>query len=231
MQLTVSKRYSHNFTVSAGYTLSKVVGDFGDETIPYTMFQDPALLWGPLDQDHRHRFTSSWVWDLPGAKLEGPAHWFIGGWQYTGVMQFQTGRPFTVYSGTDRSLDGINCSTCDRAKLTGVSIAPPDGSARNVWFNPAAFAAADLGTFGNVAKGAYYGPSLHSWDMGLFKNFRMSADMNVQFRAEIFNVFNQVNFDIPSRAVNNATTLGRIVQTDPGSGEPRIIQFGLKFVF
>jgi hypothetical protein len=59
----------------------------------------------------------------------------------------------------------------------------------------------------------------------------MSADMNVQFRAEIFNIFNQVNFDIPSRAVNNATTLGRIVQTDPGSGEPRIIQFGLKFVF
>jgi hypothetical protein len=53
----------------------------------------------------------------------------------------------------------------------------------------------------------------------------------VQFRAEFFNVFNQVNFDIPNRAVNNLSTLGRITRTDPGSGDPRIIQFGLKFVF
>ena len=50
-----------------------------------------------------------------------------------------------------------------------------------------------------MAKGAYYGPNLQSWDMGLFKNFRISKDMNVQFRAEFFNVFNQVNFDVPNR--------------------------------
>ena len=68
-----------------------------------------------------------------------------------------------------------------------------------MWFNGAAFAVNDLGTFGNAGKGAYYGPNLQTWDMGLFKNFRMGADMNVQFRAEFFNVFNQVNFDIPNR--------------------------------
>src|SRR5205823_488096 len=94
MQLTASKRYSHNFTVSGGYTLSKVVGDFagasangGGELIPYNQFQDPALVRGPLDQDHRHRLTASWVWDLPGAKMQGPAKWVIAGWQWTGVMQ------------------------------------------------------------------------------------------------------------------------------------------------
>ena len=67
-----------------------------------------------------------------------------------------------------------------------------------MWFNAAAFAVNDVGTFGDVARGAYYGPNLHSWDMGLFKNFRMGTDMNMQFRAEFFNVFNQVNFDIPN---------------------------------
>jgi hypothetical protein len=227
MQLALIKRYSHGFTISSNYTLSKVEGDFGGEIIPYTMPQDQSILWGPLDQDHRHRFTTSWVWDLPGANLEGPMKWVIGGWQWTGVMQYQTGRPFTVTSGTDNSLDGIGN---DRAKLTGQPIEPPAGSAQTVWFNAAAFAVNDLRTFGNVARGAYYGPSLHSWDMGLFKNFRIGTDSNVQFRAEFFNVFNQVNFDIPNTN-RSGGNFGVITRTDPSFGDPRILQFGLKFVF
>ena len=53
----------------------------------------------------------------------------------------------------------------------------------------------------------------------------------MQARVEFFNIFNQVNFDVPNTAVNNQATLGRITRTDPGSGDPRILQFGLKFVF
>jgi hypothetical protein len=227
MQLTLSKRYSRGYTITSNYTLSKVEGDFGDQLIPYDFPQDQSLLWGPLDQDHRHRFTTSWVVDLPGQNMEGPMKWVIGGWQWTGVMQFQTGRPYTVTSGTDNSGDGISD---DRAKLTGQPIEPPSGSPETVWFNPAAFARNDVGTFGNVGKGAFYGPSLHTWDMGLFKNFRMNTDMNVQFRAEFFNVFNQVNFDLPNRNVSGGN-FGRITRTDPSFGDPRIIQFGLKFVF
>jgi hypothetical protein len=227
MQLALIKRYSNGFTISSNYTLSKVEGDFGGELIPYNMTQDQALLWGPLDQDHRHRFTTSWVWDLPGQNMEGPMKWVIGGWQWTGVMQYQTGRPFTVTSGQDNSLDGIGN---DRAKLTGVSTAPPDGSAQTVWFNAAAFAVNDLRTFGDVGRGSLYGPSLDSWDMGLFKNFRFSTDMNVQFRAEFFNVFNNVNFDIPNTN-RSGGNFGVITRTDPSFGDPRILQFGLKFVF
>jgi len=238
MQLTLSKRYSRGFQISSTYTLSKVVGDFagerqltGGEIIPYFMYQDPALMWGPLDQDHRHRFTTSWVWDLPGQNLGGPLRWVIGGWQWSGVMQYQTGRPFTVTSGTDNSLDGIGN---DRAKLTGAdyNAVPTTPCSNCVWyFNPAAFAANDLGTFGNVGKGAYYGPSLHNWDMGVSKNFRFNSSSYVQVRVEFFNIFNQVNFDVPNTAVNNQATLGRITRTDPSSGDPRILQFGLKFVF
>jgi hypothetical protein len=67
--------------------------------------------------------------------------------------------------------------------------------------------------------------------MGLTKNFKYSNDGYAQFRVEFFNVFNQVNLDIPNRAVNNQATLGRITRTEPSSGDPRILQFGLKFVF
>jgi len=239
MQLTLAKRYSRGFQISSTYTLSKVVGDFagerqltGGEIIPYFMYQDPALMWGPLDQDHRHRFTTSWVWDLPGGqRFSGPMRWVLGGWQWSGVMQYQTGRPFTVTSGTDNSLDGIGN---DRAKLTGAdyNAIPATACSNCVWyFNPAAFATNDLGTFGNVGKGAYYGPSLHVWDMGVSKNFHFTATSYVQVRVEFFNVFNQVNLDVPNTAVNNQATLGRITRTDPNSGDPRILQFGLKVVF
>ena len=239
MQFTLTKRYSRGLQVSGNYTLSKIEGDFagerqltGGEVIPYTMPQDPAIMWGPLDQDHRHRFTTSWVWDLPGQNLSSTvARWVIGGWQWSGVMQYQTGRPFTVVSGTDNSLDGIGN---DRAKLTGAAVnAVPTTACPNcVWyFNPAAFATNDLGTFGNVGKGAYYGPRLQLWDMGLSKNFRFNGSQYVQFRVEFFNIFNTVNFDIPNNAVNNQATLGRITRTDPANPDPRILQFGLKFVF
>jgi Carboxypeptidase regulatory-like domain len=239
LQLALTKRFSRGFQVSSNYTLSKVVGDFagerqltGGELIPYFMYQDPALMWGPLDQDHRHRFTTSWVMDLPGQNLSGPIRFVLGGWQWSGVMQYQTGRPFTVTSGTDNSLDGIGN---DRAKLTGAdyNAIPATACLNCVWyFNPAAFATNDLGTFGNVGKGAYYGPSLHSWDMGLSKNFRFNAASYVQARVEFFNIFNQVNLDNPNTAVNNQATLGRITQTLAGGlGDPRILQFGLKFVF
>ena len=123
MQMALIKRYSKGFTISTNYTLSKVEGNFGDTVIPYDMPQDEALTWGPFDQDHRHRFTTSWVLDLPGANMAGPLRSVIGGWQWTGVMQFQTGRPYTVISGTDNSLDGLDG---DRAKLTGQPFEPPD---------------------------------------------------------------------------------------------------------
>jgi hypothetical protein len=227
MQLTVTRRYSRGFQISGNYTLSKVEGDFGNEVIPYFLPQDRALLWGPLDQDRRHRFTLSWVWELPGANLQGPARWVLGGWQWGAVMQYQTGRPFTITSGRDNSLDGIGN---DRAKQTGQPFAPPSGSDKTVYFNPAAFAVNDLGTFGDVGKGAYYGPSLHAWNMGLSKNFQFNDQSYVQFRAEFLNVFNQVNFDNPNTNVSGGG-FGRITRTDPDLGEPRIIQFGLRFVF
>jgi Carboxypeptidase regulatory-like domain len=239
MQLTLSKRYSHGFTVTSNYTLAKVEGNFGDEVIPYNEFtldkRDP-LVWGPLFQDRRHRFTTSWVWDLPGRDTTGPMKWLAAGWQWSGLMEFETGRPFNIVSGQDRSQRGLGNNN-DRAKLTGQPLAPPAGSDPTLWFNPAAFAVADVGTFGNVPKGFLYGPSFHSWNMGVFKNFRFNNDVNVQFRVEFFNIFNQVNFDIPgttpgdNRIAVTSANFGRITRTVPVTGDPRLVQFGLKFVF
>ena len=239
LQLTLSKRYSRGYTVTGNYTLSRVEGNFGDDVIPWNEFtldkKDP-LVWGPLTQDRTHRFTTSWVVDLPGSSLTGVKRAVLYGWQWSGLMEFESGRPFNIISGSDRSGRGLG-STTDRAKLTGQPLAPPSGSDPTLWFNPAAFAVADVGTFGDVPKGYLRGPSFHSWNMGLFRNFKFNGSMNVQFRAEFFNVFNQVNFDIPgttpgdNRIAVNSANFGKITRTVPVTGDPRLLQFGLKFLF
>lgn len=107
-----------------------------------------------------------------------------------------------------------------------------------MWFNRAAFAVNDVGTFGTIGKNSLYGPQLYSWDMGLFKNFRITERVSTQLRAEFFNIFNQTNFDAPTVSGGNnvasvtAGGFGSITRTLPGdAGEPRIVQFGLKLVF
>jgi hypothetical protein len=229
MQLTLNRRFSRGFTINTNYTLASVVGQyFGGELIPYFMEQDEALTVGPLDQMRRHRFVTSWVYEIPewgtGNRVARAA---LNGWQLTGIIQYQTGSPHTITTGTDISRDGIGG---DRAKTTGVSMEPLAGSDQTVWFNPAAFAAGDVGTFGTIGKAPYFGPSTYYWDMGVSRNIRFKDDMNIQFRAEFFNIFNQVNFANPATALNSAS-FGRITGTHANQGDPRIMQFGLRFVF
>ena len=237
MQLSLTKRMSRGFTIQGNYTLSKALGNYGDfgtanatygEVAPLFYPGADKLMYGPLEFDHRHRIVASWVWNLPGISTNnGFLRGFLNGWQASGIGQYQTGSPYSVLSGRDNSLTGINR---DKAKLTGVSPTPLAGSDKTVWFNPAAFAINDIGTFGEVGAGAYYGPSLRSFDMGFFKSFKIKESINTQFRAEFFNIFNQVNFDNPNTRVT-AGGFGSIVRTHPSAGDPRIVQLGMKLVF
>jgi hypothetical protein len=234
MQLTLNKRLSQGFTVLANYTWSKSLGNYSGsageaiEVAPWNVPNADSYVYGPMDFDYRQRFVVSWVWELPkvptdSAFLRGLLH----GWQANGIGQYQTGGAFTITSGRDNSQTGINR---DRAKFTGASVEPPAGSDKTVWFNPAAFAVNDVGTFGTVGRGAFHGPHLFSWDMGLFKSFKFTEQINLQFRAEFFNIFNQVNFANPNTNVSGGG-FGRITSTHPNAGDPRIIQFGLKLLF
>jgi hypothetical protein len=234
MQLTLNKRLSRGFTVLANYTWAKALGNYSGsageavEVAPWNVPNADSIVYGPMDFDYRHRFVISWVWELPKAPtdnafLKGLLH----GWQANGIGQYQSGGAFTITSGRDNSQTGINR---DRAKFTGVSVEPPAGFDKTVWFNPAAFAVNDVGTFGTVGRGAFHGPSLFSWDMGFFKSFTITERVNLQFRAEMFNIFNQVNFANPNTNVSGGG-FGRITSTHPNAGDPRIIQFGLKLAF
>jgi hypothetical protein len=196
--------------------------------MPYDAPNGDLSVYGPSDFDHRHRFVASWVWNIPNAPVSNPfAKHVVNGWQWSGTGQYQSGAPFTVRSGVDNSRTALGQ---DRAKLTGATQDAPAGADKRIWFNPAAFAVNDVGTFGDVGRNTLYGPQLYSFDMGAFKNFRVTERVGIQFRAEFFNIFNQVNFNNPNNTVSGGG-FGQITSLNSASGDPRIIQFGLKVAF
>jgi len=237
-QFSLTKRFTRGFTVNTNYTFSKSIDNQGNDNYvtPWYWPNGDSFLRGPSDFDHRHRYVLSWVWDLPKAPGDNPlVKHVLSGWQVTGIGQYQTGRPYTVGSGADNSRTGIGN---DRAILTGASLAPTGKDKRN-WFNPLAFGTNELGTFGTLGKNTFYGPGQHSWDMGMFKTFKIGERVQTQFRAEFFNIFNQTNFDSPVSGTGGDGAItrrsdggfGNLTRTLPGGGDPRIIQFGLKFAF
>ena len=249
-QGSLLKRYSHGFTIQMNYTWSKSMDDVGtglqgnsgggDQVLPwYSPFYDQVLK-GPSDFDHTHRIVTSYVWDIPfGNHMKGLAKGVLGGWQLTGIQQYQTGSPMTVVSGADNSRTNIGRDRAD--VVLGQSVQRPAGADPLLqWFNRAAFTPNLLGTPGNVGRGTLRGPNMFAWDMGAFKKIPIKGErVSMQFRAEFFNIFNHPMFNNPATALNDGN-YGKITQTlanagstqgDITSGGPRIIQLALKLTF
>jgi hypothetical protein len=248
-QASLQKRFSRGFTFQSNYTFSKSTDDIGsglqgnggggDQVMPWTNPFFDRMIYGLSDFDHKHRIVTSYVWEIPvGHNMKGVGAMLLGGWQLTGVQQYQTGSPMTVVSGKDNSLTSLGR---DRAIATGADPARPSGVDPVLqWFNKAAFAANPTGTFGTLGKGTLRGPGMLSWDMGAYKKIPLKNErLAMQFRAEFFNIFNHPMFNNPATSLADGN-YGRITQTlanagatqgDITSGGPRIIQLALKLSF
>jgi hypothetical protein len=169
--------------------------------------------------DERHRFVLSWAYDLP-FKPQAPAvKAVLGGWQVTGITTLQSGFPFSVrtsrdYSNRSTTFNSLPNRTCD-GKL---STRTPEK-----WFDTSCFSVPALNTIGNSGWQIVDTDGVINQDLGLLKNFKISEPLNIQFRAEIFNLFNHTNFGVPGSIVENPT-FGVVLSSLPA----RIIQFGLR---
>jgi hypothetical protein len=240
LQTTVEKRFSHGLTMLANWVWSKEMDDFAPIG-SYTSSTNPfnrRFDYGPSDEDLRHVFKLSGTYQVPHIGVQGFADKLINGWQVSSILTWQTGFPFTVYSGVDNSLSGIYE---DRADFTGTNIHQAElGSGRShaqmvqEWFNTSLFQPNVIGTFGNTGKNVLRGPRLFNNNMALVKDTKIGERYSLQFRAEAFNVFNNVNFELYTS--NGSTGLDR-TQADPTFGQifnaaaPRILQLALKVIF
>ena len=150
----------------------------------------------------------------------------LHGWQITGLVRLTSGSPFTITSDRDNSLSSIGR---DRANVLGnpvLSAGRPRGELINEFFDTTVFSPNLQGTFGNSGRNALIGPGYADTDLGLFKNFQIRESHQIQFRAEIFNLFNRPNFGNPIDGLTSPD-FGRILFAN----DARIVQFALKYKF
>jgi hypothetical protein len=235
MQVRFQQRLARGFSALASYTWSKSIDDAsnffssaGDPNFPQNSLNVAAER-GRSNFDVAHRLNVSYSYALPIRRYEGVAGTLLNGWETHGIVTLQTGRPFTVAllseidnSGTGRSILGFGAN--DRPNLVG----NPELSDPTTlqWFNTAAFAFPPPGTFGNAGRNILDGPGFQNVNASLLKNTRITERVNLQFRAEAFNLFNHPNFNLPDNFLGSPT-FGRITS----ARDPRHIQFGLKLLF
>jgi len=226
LQIGLTKRMSKGLTVLTNFVWSKTIDNTSSaaegNTGPPNPFNFRSAR-GPADFDQSARFNLSGVYALPKFNLRGAAAVLANGWSLNVITTIDSGLPFTVVSGTDRSLSGIGN---DYADLVGNPARPSGANQIYQWFNTAAFAPAATGTFGTAGRNILRGPGYFDVDASLFKEFVFTEHWRLQFRAESFNFENRANFQNPTASVSSGT-FGRITS----AYDPRVLQFALKLFF
>ena len=189
------------------------------------------------DYNTPHRFVTSVLYEIPlgrGRKYGSGWNWFLngalGGWQVGSIITIESGRP--MHANKDwTSWAGAGYQTNVRVNATGEPWSLEDRTVER-WFNTGAFALQPAGNFGNEGRNVMLGPGNQHWDASAHKNFRIMEGHDLQFRFEMFNAGNIVNWSNPNvnwgtNSTDPSSTFGRIRGTDT----LRRVQFALKYIF
>lgn len=236
VQLKAEQRLSHGLSVLGSYTYGKAIDLTGSPIFGDTVAGGPQQKGNIFENkglagfDIRQRLVVSYAYELPVghgrqylAKSNRAVDGLLGGWQLNGITTAQTGSPFTVMVGGDPNSTGGGTLRADRLANGNL---PSDQRTVQRWFDTSAFAAPALFHFGNSGRDILTGPGLVNFDASLFKNFNFSETKRLQFRAEVFNVFNHTQLLLPGETINTPT-FGVITSARP----PREMQMALKLYF
>ena len=254
LQVDLRRRFSHGLSLRGVYTWSKTLDD-GDSVNQTTAGNAPGLVSNPFNLradkglatfDVRSVAVINALYALPFGPgqplangLQGWRGKLISGWSVAGILTAQSGFPFTPQLSYNPSNTGDTRNPV-RPFLNPNFSGPVVLGKPNQWFNPAAFIAppSASGFAGNAGRDTYIGPGLATWDFSVLKDTAIHERLNLQFRAEIFNLLNRANFNTPNLIVftpptaANLTglsgTAGAITSTSTTS---RQVQFGLKLLW
>jgi hypothetical protein len=238
LQLTARKRLSAGYTMQAAYTFAKSLDAGSTADGDGGTAQDPANPLAPeyarSDFNQKHLLRINGVWTLPQFKNLGFMNYLAGGWGLTGIVSYSSGTPFSVTTGSAAPWLGTGRAV-GALRLNATGTAPCAGcGSRASWrttgyLNSAAYIAPSVGTFGNSGRNSLVGPSFFGADISAVKNFPLLKRENsrVQFRADIFNVFNRAPLNNPGTSYSNLATFGKITT----AGNSRQIQLALRMDF
>jgi len=278
LQTTLNRRFSKGLTAGFQWTYGHSIGDTGGSNEAQTT-QNPldfSFDRGNNAFDVRHSMNASVLYAIPGKTNNKATNFLVEGWEIGGIVNARTGLPvdLTMARNDIAWFDPATGLYSSAKPSTGSPIAvinnPYGGAFRSnrrpsvvsgvdpylstsdprVFLNPAAFTIPQPGQFGNLGRFALHGPGLTQFDFTLHKRFVITERQSVEFRAEIYNLFNHTNFNNPPARLNDA--LGAIqpgtpytsstgggafgvasstVSKDVGLGAQRQIQFSLRYNF
>jgi Carboxypeptidase regulatory-like domain/TonB-dependent Receptor Plug Domain len=256
LQVDVKHRFSSGFSLRGVYTFSKSLDD-GDSLNATTSGGEPALASNPFNlradyglanYDVRHVAAINGTYALPFghgkpylSDLGGVAGALVNGWNVNSIVTVQGGFPFTPQLSFNPSNNGDTRNPV-RPFLNPAFTGPIILGKPDEWFNPAAFLAPVFGTtaqqkanggfYGNVGRDTLTGPGLATWDFSILKNTQIHERLNLEFRAELFNLLNRANFNQPNAVTFTPSgvspTAGVITSTSTTS---RQVQFGVKLLW
>jgi hypothetical protein len=225
--VTANKRMSHGLQLNASYTWSHSI-DENSRNLQGIVVQDSTNIFGSVgnsDFDARHRIVGNAIYDLPfkGNRL-------VSGWSIAPIVSFQSGNPFNIVSASP-AITGV---ASVRALLNGTPVVT--GNPLGNWFqNPAVFVAPGTtpatASFGIVGRNAFVGPGFDNVDLSVIKNTKVTERMNVQLRADAFDLFNHPNYGQPSGTIGSVGVIGGTRFPTGDSGSSRQLQLAMKLQF
>jgi hypothetical protein len=254
LQTKLEKRLSNGSTFLAAYTWSKNLGTAngqvgGQVQNPYNI----KAQYGYVDPDYRQRFVASYTYQLPfgrgrtyGSNLNRVVNGVVGGWQTSGIITARTGEAYTAFLSYDPTNTGTGGPWPDRIhdpkdfsfNLAGQAALGCPATGKQTlacFYNPAAFVIPPLAPgqtfahqFGDSGNGSLRGPDQVNVDFSLMKDFHITEAQAIQFRAELFNMFNHPQFQIPGA---NPNVPGGQAITSTLTDNQREVQFALRYTF
>ncbi|HLJ16425.1 MAG TPA: carboxypeptidase regulatory-like domain-containing protein [Bryobacteraceae bacterium] len=228
----MEKRFSKGLSFLSAFTWAHTIDDL-QEVGNGTANEGPVVPWnielnrGNSYLDIRRQWAFSAAYELPFGKGKpwlnhgGIVNALLGGWQVAPLITMRSGIPFTVVTS-----GGItNAGGADRPNRIGNGTLPSGQQTIYHWFDTSAFVVQPQYTYGNSGRNILFGPNLRNLDLSLSKSFALTETKHLQFRAESFNLTNTPPFGQP-----NATLNGLGVGQITSAGNPRYIQFALKFI-
>jgi hypothetical protein len=246
LSITVKRQFNTGWLFGANYLWSHSIDDAGvgggEATYPENIACRSCER-ASSDQDIRHSFTSSVVYQLPfgpGRRYlnsRGLSGALAGGWALSGIGTARTGLPLTITISRAASalLDGNSTSPQRPDLVPGVSLIPAGGQTPQHWINPAAFSIPANGKWGSAGRNLARAPDIWQIDTALTKRNQITERVGLEFRAEAFNILNRAQFGAPNTNLSAAGSFGQITQPfNPGAtgtGTPRQFQFMLRMTF
>ena len=234
LQATLNKRFSHGLQMLLSYTWSHSLdfysgSDVSDVTLLPGDMVNEQHNYGSSDFDRRHRFVGSYLYTLPAAYRGNSsfAKKLVNSWSLSGIVTLQSGVPFSIY-GQNSAFEATQGNLATGRTLQSAIKSNNVADRLGAYFDPTAFVQPSaLGDFGQLGRNIIRGPKQVNTDFSIIKAIPVTESQRAEFRAEFFNLFNNVNFANPVN-IKASQNFGQIASTTTG---PRVIQFALKYSF